>query len=253
MGRPKNALCSLLAILLCVGAVNATFIECEIKNPATVRATGFKVMFLSKGTMQNAKLDGAPRLVAGARLVSSTINEYSWSLDRGVGPGERIKVRLEFTPEQYWENVFDNVFSYGDHQARGVIPYAGFFIYFTPTSDPNKVLATLTIRKNPQGIDNPKTPIVFENSAVFVDNNLNNYKIDKFDRPTGRKLDLPDSFTLGPGEERNFNLGLVDARSYIYTRSMVSYEKSKESYALGCAHSYAEQLGRNKVARLGTK
>jgi hypothetical protein len=254
MLRPGNILRCLCAMLLCVGIAEATFINCEIKNPAKARATGFQVMFMSPGTMQKAKLEGVPKQLAGVRLVSSGINEFRWDFASGVGSGQRINVRLEFTPERYWENIFDNRFSYkSGAQMRGVVPYAGFFIYFTPTSDPNKVLATLTVRKNAQGIDDPKVPISFKDSTVYVDNDLKNYKLDKFDRPTGRKLDLPDSFTLGPGEERNFNLGVVSARSYVFTHSTVSYEGSDENYALECAHSYVEQLEKKSLAQIGDK
>jgi hypothetical protein len=252
MRKLKGAISCALAILVCASVVDATFIKCEIKNPARVKATGFQVMFLSEGTMQKARLEGDPRVGAGVRLVGTSLNEYRWSFDRGVGPGGRVNVRLEFTPEKYWENIFDNRFTYeSEPAARGVIPYAGFFIYFTPTSDPDKVLATLTVRKNAQGIDNPNVPITFKDSSVYVDNSLSNYKLERFDRPTGRKLDLPDSFTLGPGEERNFNLGLVSARSYVYTRSTVSYANSDEGYRLECAHSYPEQASRKSVAQLG--
>jgi hypothetical protein len=238
-----------LVILLCVGVADATFIKCEIKNPSTSKATGFQVMFLSKGVMQNARLEGAGTQ-SDYRTVGAYNNHFIWNLNKTVAPREKLTVRLEFTPERYWENVFDNRFVYADGaEQRGVIPYAGFFIYYTPTSDPNKVLATLTIRKNAQGIDDPNVPIVFKNSQVYINNSLNNYKLTKFDTPTGKKLDLPDSFTLGPGEERNFNLGLVDAGSYILTRSSISYESSNENYELACAHSYVEQLGKDKIAR----
>lgn len=239
-----------LVILLCVGVADATFIKCEIKNPSKSKATGFQMMFLSKGTMQTARLEGAG-LQTDYKTVGANYNTFVWNLNKAVAPGEKLTCRLEFTPERYWENVFDTRFSYADGaEQRGVIPYAGFFIYYTPTSDPNKVLATLTIRKNAQKIDDPNIAIVFKNSQVYVNNNLNNYKLTKFDTPSGKKLDLPDSFTLGPGEERNFNLGLVDAGSYILTRSSISYESSKEDYELACAHSYVEQLGKDKVARL---
>jgi hypothetical protein len=264
MPKAKNLFLLSLMTLLCVSTADATFIKCEIKNPASVRATGFQVLFLSKGKMQNAKLDGVGPQV---RLVKSNLNQFDWRFDRGISPEEKLTVRLEFTPDQYWENIFDNRFSYAEgKQQRGIIPYAGFFIYFTPTSNPNKVLATLTIRKNSQGIDDPNIPIVFKNSQVYVDNDLRNYTIDKFDRPTGRKLELPDSFTLGPGEERNFNLGLVNAAGYIFTRSTVSYgeskdkpkdkpkeeskDKPKEEHDMECAHSYVEQVSKDKMARL---
>lgn len=250
MTKMKRVFYLVLATILCASVANATFIKCEIKNPSNARATGFQVMFLSKGVMQNARLEGVG-LRSDMRVVSTNNNQFIWKFDKGVRPGEKLTCRLEFTPERYWENVFDNLFSYsGGLQQRGVIPYAGFFIYYTPTSDPNKVLATLTIRKNAQGIDDPNVPIVFKNSEVYIDNNLNNYKLEKFDQATGRKLDLPDSFTLGPGEERNFNLGIVKAGSYVLTRSTVSYESSNEQYEMACAHSYVEQLSKEKVARL---
>jgi hypothetical protein len=251
MRKLKRVLYSLLVSLLCVGIADATFIKFEIKNPSKSKATGFQVMFLSKGMMQNARLDGIGQQTE-YRTVGSNENEFSWTLDKGVAPGGRLIGRLEFTPDRYWENVFDNRFTYADAaEQRGVLPYAGFFIYYTATSDPNKVLATLTIRKNSQRIDDPKAPIVFKNSQVFINNSLVSYKLDKFDRPTGKKVvDLPDSFTLGPGEERNFNLGLVDAKSYILTRSTVSYESSSEGYEMACAHSYLEQLGKEKIAQL---
>lgn len=238
-----------LVMLLCASIADATFIKFEIKNPSKSKATGFQVMFLSKGTMQNARLDGAgPQ--SEYRAVGSNLNHFVWNLNRGVAPGEKLTGRLEFTPERYWENVFDNRFSYANgEEQRGVIPYAGFFIYYTATSDPKKVLATLTIKKNSQAIDDPNVPIVFRNSQVFINNSLASYKLDKFDRPSGKKLDLPDSFTLGPGEERNFNLGLVDAGSYILTRSSIAYESSDEQYELSCAHSYFEQLGKEKIAQ----
>jgi len=240
-----------LVTLLCVGIADATFIKFEIKNPSKSKATGFQVMFLSKGMMQNARLDGIGQQTE-FRQVGSNENEFVWKLDKGVAPGGRLIGRLEFTPDRYWENVFDNRFSYADGaEQRGVLPYAGFFIYYTATSDPNKVLATLTIRKNSQRIDDPNIPIVFKDSQVFINNRLSSYKLDKFDRPTGKKLDLPDSFTLGPGEERNFNLGLVDANSYILTSSTVSYESSSEGYEMSCAHSYVEQVRKENVAQLG--
>jgi hypothetical protein len=250
MRKLKKVFYLSLLTLLCASVADATFIKCEIKNPSNVRATGFQVMFLSKGVMQNARLEGVS-LRSDIRAVRSNDNQFIWNFDKGVGPGEKLTCRLEFTPERYWENIFDNLFSYeGGAQQRGVIPYAGFFIYYTPTSDPNKVLATLTIRKNSQGIDDPNVPITFKNSHVYINNDLSNYKLDKFDRPTGRKLDLPDSFTLGPGEERNFNLGVVKTGSYVLTRSTISYESSNEQYELACAHSYVDQLSKEKIARL---
>jgi hypothetical protein len=240
-----------LVILLCVGVADATFIKCEIKNQSTAKATGFQVMFLSQGTMQNAKLEGIGAQ-AEYRMAGANDNTFVWKFNNAVAAGEKLTCRLEFTPERYWENIFDNRFVYASgEQKRGVIPYAGFFIYFTPTADPKKVLATLTVRKNSQRIDDPTIPISFRNSQVFINNRLSNYKLDTFDRPTGKKLALPDSFTLGPGEERNFNLGLVDADSYVLTRSSISYASSKENYELACAHSYLEQLSKDKVARLG--
>lgn len=238
-----------LVILLCVSVADATFIKCEIKNPSKSKAIGFQMMFLSKGTMQNARLENVG-VQSDYRTVGALNNHFVWNLNKSVAPGEKLTCRLEFTPERYWENVFDTRFVYADGaEQRGVIPYAGFFIYYTPTSDPNKVLATLTIRKNSQNIDDPNIPIVFKNSQVYINNNLNNYKLNKFDTPSGKKLDLPDSFTLGPGEERNFNLGLVDAGSYVLTRSSISYESSNENYELACAHSYVEQLGKGKIAQ----
>jgi len=240
-----------LVTLLCVGVADATFIKCEIKNQSQAKATGFQVMFLSKGTMQTARLEGV-EAQAEYRTVGTNDNTFIWKFNNSVASGEKLTCRLEFTPERYWENVFDNRFMYASgEQKRGVIPYAGFFIYYTPTADPRKVLATLTVRKNSQQIDDPTIPIVFKNSQVFINNSLSNYKLASFDRPSGKKLDLPDSFTLGPGEERNFNLGLVDADSYILTRSSISYESSKENYELACAHSYLEQLSKDKMARLG--
>jgi hypothetical protein len=249
MRKLKSVFYLPLVILLCVSIAEATFIKFEIKNASTSRATGFQVMFLSQGLMQNAKLDGVGRQ-SEFRTVDSYLNHFVWDLGKGVAPGKTLTGRLEFTPERYWENVFDNRFTYADgSEQRGVIPYAGFFIYYTATSDPNKVLATLTIRKNSQAIDDPNVPIVFRKSQVFINNSLGNYKLDKFDRPSGKKVDLPDSFTLGPGEERNFNLGLVDANSYILTRSSIAYESSNEQYELACAHSYVEQLGKDKIAQ----
>jgi len=251
MRKLNTIFCLTLVMLLCVGVADATFIKCEIKNQAKSKATGFQVMFLSKGTMQNARLEGVDAQ-AEYRTVGTNDNTFIWKFNNSVASGEKLTCRLEFTPERYWENVFDNRFSYaGGEMKRGVIPYAGFFIYYTPTSDPKKVLATLTVRKNSQQIDDPTIPIVFKNSQVFINNRLGNYKLASFDRPSGKKLDLPDSFTLGPGEERNFNLGLVDADSYILTRSSISYESSSENYELACAHSYFEQLSKDKIARLG--
>jgi hypothetical protein len=253
MRKLKKILYLSLVALMTASVADATFIKCEIKNASDTKATGFQVMFLSKGVMQNARLDGIDHR-ASLQAVNVTPNEFVWKFDRGVGAGEKLKCRLEFSPEHYWENVFDNRFTYaGGEQRRGVIPYAGFFIYFTPTSDPDKVLATLTIRKNHQGIDDPLIPIAFKNCQVYVNNDQANYKLERFDRPTGKKLDLPDSFTLGPGEERNFNLGVVKAGSYVYTRSTISYEGSADEYELGCAHSYMDELSRQKVALLKSK
>lgn len=250
MRKVKKVFYISLVILLSVGVADATFIKCEIKNPSKSKATGFQVMFLSQGLMQNARLEGVGSQ-AEFRAVESNDKQFIWKLDKGVAPGDKLTCRLEFTPERYWENIFDNRFSYASgEQQRGVIPYAGFFIYYTPTSDPTKVLATLTIRKNAQGIDDPNVPIVFKNSRVYINNNLSRYKLEEFDRPSGKKFDLPDSFTLGPGEERNFNLGLVAANSYILTSSSISYESSSEEYELACAHSYVEQIRKEKIAQV---
>ncbi len=253
MRKLKKVLYLSLAVLMVASVADATFIKCEIKNASDIKATGFQVMFLSKGVLQNARLDGINRQ-ASLQAVNATSNEFVWKFNKGVAAGEKLTCRLEFSPEHYWENVFDNKFTYaGGQQRRGVIPYAGFFIYFTPTSDPDKILATLTIKKNHQGIDDPNIPIVFKNCQVYVNNDQANYKLDKFDQPTGKKLDLPDSFTLGPGEERNFNLGVVKAGSYVYTRSSISYEGSSDQYELGCAHSYMDELSKQRVVALKSR
>lgn len=251
MRKLSKVFCLTLVTLLCFSVADATFIKCEIKNQSKSNATGFQVMFLSKGTMQTARLEGVGAQ-SEYRTVGANDNTFIWKFNNAVASGEKLTCRIEFTPERYWENIFDNRFTYASgEQKRGVIPYAGFFIYYTPTADPKKVLATLTVRKNSQQIDDPIIPIVFRNSQVFINNSIGNYKLASFDRPSGKKLDLPDSFTLGPGEERNFNLGLVDAGSYILTRSSISYESSNENYELACAHSYLEQLSKDKIARLG--
>jgi hypothetical protein len=49
-------------------------------------------------------------------------------------------------------------------------------------------------------------------------------------------VNLPTTFTLKAGEAQTFDLGLVDAHSYVLTVSEVSYEGSKQVYPIACSH-----------------
>lgn len=232
----------------------STFIKAEVQNPSDEWASGYNFVMLTPGKLNSATLDGQKAKAAGIGT-----QKVNWALsDQPVPPKGKLQFRTAFTPDRYWDVYFVDYFTYKSGASeQSALPYAAFFISFTETANPDELMATLTVVNNiaatygvaskeiaaSHGIpaklidDKDRASIHFTNNEVYVNNDLSNYSLQHFDNPTGTRLALPSSFTLAPGEVRNFNLGKVKADSYIFTRSTVSYVGSKAEFPMECAHA----------------
>ena len=240
-----------------------TFIRATLPNPSHEAATGYRFQILTAGEVLEAvaQTDKVHQVTGDARLMDASYNTkttissagirenkstVSIPFTRPIASSDRIDLRVAFTPKEYWKVYFQDVFQYADgHTERSRIPYAAFFINYEPTQDPAKKKASLTIVNNiasSYGIaksvvnDDARRPIVFRNAQVFVNNKMSHYNLQNFDHPDGQKVNLPSTFTLKAGEAQTFDLGLVDANSYVLTLSEVSYEGENEVYPIACSH-----------------
>ena len=259
-----------------VGAYAQTYIRAVLPNPGNKPATGYRFQILTPGEVSqgiiraypegqllegqpsirmasfsereaipgnSALRSSLPRLVTG---LNSDRRTMSFAFDDAISARGQIDLRVAFTPSDYWRVYFNDVFEYaGGRSVRSRIPYAAFFINITPTKDPSKMMASLTVVNNlastygiPTSVvdDSGRLPINFRRAQVYVNNSMSHYDLMHFDQPDGRALDLPSSFSLKPGEAQTFELGLVEANSYIYTVSEIGYEGVDEHYGVACAH-----------------
>ncbi len=246
-----------------------TFIRAILPNPSPQEATGYKFQILTPGAVQTASLrnnvlvartgeariqtvayskPSQPKLDQAYQIAAhETPSSVKFGFDDKLPADGKIDLRISFSPTDYWKVYFNDTFQYADgHSERSRIPYAAFFVNFTPTKDPAKVLATLTVINNiasTYGIasnvvnDEKRPTINFKHATVFINNDLHNYNLEHFDQATGQKVDLPASFSLKKGESQVFDLGVVNKDSYVYTMSEVSYEGQTETFPIACAHS----------------
>lgn len=251
------------AVCVSMNSYGQTFIRATLPNPSREPATGYRFQILTPGDVLEAvaETDKTHQIVGDARLVAASLPSTSPSVVRAVhennatvafpfkqpiSGADRIDLRVAFTPKEYWKVYFKDVFEYPDgHSERSRIPYAAFFISYEPTKDPAKLKASLTIVNNvassygiPKSVvnDDARRPITFRHAQVFINNKLDHYNLQHFDRPDGQKVDLPSSFTLKAGEAQTFDLGMVNSKSYVLTLSEISYEGEQEAYPIACSH-----------------
>lgn len=259
----KRLFLALATTALVVASSQAqTYIRAVLPNPSNKPATGYHFEIITPGKVLDAtaststvpqpmgdaryteaSVHSLPSVIKGLRETASSM---SLPFTRPVAPNERVDLRIAFTPKEYWRVYFQDVFEYSDgHTERSKIPYAAFFINYAPTKEAGKKHATLTVVNNvasSYGIsksvvnDDARRPIVFRNARVYVNNSREHYDLAHFDRPDGVKVDLPSSFVLKAGEAQTFDLGLVNANSYVLTLSEISYEGSEESFPIACSH-----------------
>lgn len=273
MNQPQR---SILGLVLTLGTLTAvspaqTFIRAVLPNPTPDPAVGYNFQILTPGTVysatlvdnaitQNAEV-GKPNLTYVSYKTSRPGSEASniltashttdsavkFAFDKPLPSDGKIDLRIAFSPKDYWRVYFNDTFQYKDgSKVRSRIPYAAFFINFTPTSDPTKVMASLTVINNiastygiPTSVvdDENRPTINFRHAQVYINNSMSNYSLTAFDHPDGKKVDLPDSFSLKKGQAQVFDLGIVPKDSYVYTQSEVNYEGSDETFPIACAHS----------------
>jgi hypothetical protein len=246
-----------------ISANSQTFIRATLPNPSQQTATGYRFQILTPGNVldgsvqtRNSHLASSDaRLVEASlpsrpsgviRAVRDTHASVSFPFSQPLPGNDPIDLRVAFTPTKYWNVYFQDVFQYADgHTEKSRIPYAAFFINYEPTKDPTKKKASLTIVNNvassygiPKSVvnDDARRPITFRNAQVFINNKMDHYDLQHFDKPDGQKVDLPATFTLKAGEAQTFDLGIVDTNSYVLTLSEVSYEGENESFPIACSH-----------------
>jgi hypothetical protein len=256
--------------LICVSP-GQTYIRAILPNPSSEPAVGYNFQILTPGAVYSATLinnlttqtadSGKPGLTYASFKSSRTAaaetapltgtyvthSAVKFAFDQPLRTGGKIDLRVAFSPKDYWRVYFNDTFQYKDGSTiRSRIPYAAFFINFTPTSDPTKVMASLTVINNiastygiPTSVvdDDSRPTINFRHAQVYINNSMSNYSLKSFDHPNGQKVDLPDSFSLNKGQVQVFDLGVVPRNSYVYTQSEVSYEGSEETFPIACAHS----------------
>jgi hypothetical protein len=240
-----------------------TFIRATLPNPSHEAATGYRFQIVTPGDVLEAiaQTDKTQQTSGDARLMDVSLPSKSRSFVNAIhdnnstitfpfrqpiAVNDKVDLRVAFAPKEYWKVYFKDVFQYADgHTESSGIPYAAFFISYEPTKDPGKMKASLTIVNNvassygiPKSVanDENRRPIVFRNSQVFINNKMDHYDLQHFDRPDGQRVNLPTTFTLKAGEAQTFDLGLVDAQSYVLTLSEVSYEGAKQVYPIACSH-----------------
>jgi hypothetical protein len=255
----------LIMAVSCVAIGQAqTFIRATLPNPSHEAATGYRFQIVTPGDVLEAiaQTDKTQQTSGDARLMDVSLpaakahsfvnaihnnnSTITFPFRQPIAVNDKVDLRVAFTPKEYWKVYFNDVFQYADgHTESSGIPYAAFFISYEPTKDPSKMKASLTIVNNiasrygiPKTVanDDARRPIVFKNSQVFINNKMDHYDLQHFDRPDGQKVNLPTTFTLKAGEAQTFDLGLVDAQSYVLTVSEVSYEGSNQVYPIACSH-----------------
>jgi hypothetical protein len=265
--KSRNWFCTLLLIAMIASLPGSsfaqTFIRATLPNPSHEPATGYRFQILTPGdvleavaqTDKSQQISGDARalgvsLPAGSKLPAAAVHEnsstVSFPFQHPIATNDRIDLRVSFTPKEYWKVYFKDVFQYADgHTERSKIPYAAFFISYEPVQGSDKLKASLTIVNNvassygiPKSVanDDQRRPITFHNASVYINNKMDHYDLQHFDRPDGQKVDLPSSFTLKAGEAQTFDLGLVNAKSYVLTLSEISYEGETDRYPIACSH-----------------
>jgi hypothetical protein len=259
--------CTLLVIVTIASLPGSsfaqTFIRATLPNPSHEPATGYRFQILTPGdvleavaqTDKSQQVAGDAHLLgvslpSNSKLSATAIHENSstvtFPFQRPIATNDRIDLRVSFTPKEYWKVYFKDVFQYADgHTERSKIPYAAFFISYEPVKGTDKLKASLTIVNNvatsygiPKSVvnDEQRRPITFHNASVYINNKMDHYDIQRFDRPDGQKVELPSSFTLKAGEAQTFDLGLVNPKSYVLTLSEISYEGETDRYPIACSH-----------------
>ena len=247
---------------LSMGCYAQTFIHATLPNPNHEPATGYRFQIVTPGDVldavaqtekpaltgeahvANASLPSASKLLIPA--IHDSNSTVSFNFKKPVATNEKMDVRVAFTPKEYWKVYFQDFFQYADgHSERSHIPYAAFFISYEPTKDPNKLKATLTVVNHvgtmygiPSSVinDESRKPIVFKKALVYINNTMQHYDLAHFDQPDGQRLDLPGNFTLKAGEAQTFDLGIVNAHSYVLTVAEMNYVDEKDVYPIACSH-----------------
>lgn len=240
-----------------------TFIRATLPNPGHEAATGYRFQIVTPGDVLGAvaQTDKTHQISGDARLVEASFpkntsnfveavhnnnSTISFPFKHPIATNDLIDLRVAFNPKEYWKVYFNDVFQFADgHTESSGIPYAAFFISYEPTKDPAKMKASLTIVNNiastygiPKSVanDEKRQPITFHNSRVYINNTMAHYDLQNFDRPDGQRVNLPTTFTLKAGEAQTFDLGIVDATSYVLTLSEISYEGDGQVYPIACSH-----------------
>jgi hypothetical protein len=267
--KVSQAIATLSVVLaLVLASSGQTYIRAVLPNPSPEQATGYRFEMLTPGNVLDAVVRQTPQQGTDAIIMPASLPAQTTTLMSGIrqdartilfpfehpiAANGRIDVRIAFAPRDYWRVYFRDVFKYADGRTvRSRIPYAAFFITFVATKDPKKVKASLTIVNNvasSYGIpssevdDGARLPITFHNAHVYINNSLKHHNLTQFDQPDGSKVDLPTSFTLKAGGAQTFDLGLVNANSYVLTLSEISYEGSDEVYPIACSHEPDQDEG----------
>jgi hypothetical protein len=257
-----------LSLMLATGAISITghaqtFIRAKLPNPGHEAATGYHFQIVTPGDVVAAvaQTDKSNQISGDAHFIEASLpsktttfvqavhdnnSTVTFPFKQPIAKDDSIDLRVAFNPKEYWKVYFKDVFQYADgHVESSGIPYAAFFISYEPTSDPAKMKASLTIVNNiastygiPKSIANDagRRAITFHNSQVYINNTMAHYDLQHFDRPDGQRVNLPTTFTLKAGEAQTFDLGLVDAKSYVLTLSEVSYEGVDQAFPIACSH-----------------
>lgn len=263
----KNLLRSgmLLALMSIVslGSYAQTFIHATLPNPNQEPAIGYRFQIVTPGDVLDAVAQTEKPLVNGdARVTNASLSStdtsllirpvrdsksmVSFNFNKPLPVSKTMDVRVAFTPKEYWKVYFQDFFQYADgHSERSRIPYAAFFISYEPTKDPSKLKATLTVVNHvgtmygiPSSVinDESRKPIVFKKAVVYINNTMKQYDLAHFDQPDGQRVELPGNFTLKAGEAQTFDLGVVNADSYVLTVAEMNYLGEKDVYPIACSH-----------------
>jgi len=254
---------ALLAGMTSVAGSAQTFIRAKLPNPAHEPATAYRFQIVTPGDVVAAvaQTDKTGQIAGDAHLVEASLPSKSatfvqaihdnkstvtFPFKQPIAKNDSIDLRVAFNPKEYWKVYFKDVFQYADgHSESSGIPYAAFFISYEPTNDPAKTKASLTIINNiastygiPTSVadDTNRRAIIFRNAQVYINNTMAHYDLQHFDLPDGQRVALPTTFTLKAGEAQTFDLGLVDAHSYVLTLSEVSYEGVDQAFPIACSH-----------------
>jgi hypothetical protein len=258
-----SALLILAFSVISVRGPAQTFIRATLPNPGHEAATAYRFQIVTPGDVLEAvaQTDKTNQISGDARFLQASLasnpsnfvqavhndnSTITFPFEHPIAINDRIDLRVAFNPKEYWKVYFNDVFQYADgHTESSGIPYAAFFISYEPTEDPAKMKASLTIVNNiastygiPKSManDDMRRPITFRNSRVYINNTMAHYDLQHFDHPDGQRLNLPTAFTLKAGEAQTFDLGLVDAKSYVLTMSEISYDGDGKVYPIACSH-----------------